>query len=77
MDRADGEGGTMAKYFLIGETGDEGMWLVDVESKSVERIDDREVATELAGDGVRGVDLAVVSESRTGASAHNRLQVAA
>jgi hypothetical protein len=67
----------MAKYFLIGETGDEGMWLVDVESKSVQRIDDREVASELAGEGVRGVDLAVVSESRSGTSAHNRLQVAA
>jgi hypothetical protein len=67
----------MAKYFLIGETGDEGMWLVDVESKSVERIDDREVVSDLAGEGVRGVDLAVVSEGRSAASAHNRLQVAA
>ncbi len=67
----------MAKYFLIGEAGDEGMWLVDVESKSVERIDDREAASELAGDSVRGVDLAVVAESRSGPSAHNRLQVAA
>jgi hypothetical protein len=67
----------MAKYFLIGEAGDEGMWLVDVESKSVERIDDREAAGDLAGDTtVRGVDLAVVSESRSGPSAHNRLQVA-
>ncbi len=67
----------MAKYFLIGEAGDEGMWLVDGESKSVERIDDREAASALAGDSVRGVDLAVVAESRSGASAHNRLQVAA
>lgn len=66
----------MAKYFLIGEAGDEGMWLVDVESKSVERIDDREAASDLAGDTLRGVDLAVVSESRSSTSAHNRLQVA-
>ncbi len=67
----------MAKYFLIGETGDEGMWLVDLETRSVERIDDREAAADLAGDTtVRGVDLAVASESRTGPSAHNRLQVA-
>jgi hypothetical protein len=67
----------MAKYFLIGEAGDEGMWLVDVESKSVERIDDREAASDLAGDSVRGVDLAVAADSRSGPSAHNRLQVAA
>ena len=71
----------MAKYFLIGEVGDGGAWLVDVEDKSVRRIEE----TELAGDFgqartddalVRGVNLAVVSESRTGPSAHNRLQVA-
>ena len=55
--------------------------LVDVEDQSVRRIEE----TELAGDFgevrtddaiVRGVNLAVVSESRTGPSAHNRLQVA-
>ena len=70
----------MAKFFLIGEVGDEGVWLVDVESKSVERIEE----ADLAGSGVpsrmdnsmiRGVNLAVAAESRTGPSAHNRLQV--
>jgi hypothetical protein len=66
----------MAKYFLIGEAGDEGMWLVDVESKSVERIEDRDAAAELAGESVRGVDLAVVAQGRSSPSAHNRLQVA-
>ena len=68
----------MAKFFLIGEVGDEGMWLVDVEGKSVERIDESEAAAFDRGDDtiVRGVNLAVVSESRSGPSAHNRLQVA-
>ena len=70
----------MAKFFLIGEVGDEGVWLVDVESKSVERIEE----ADLAGSGVpsrmdnsmiRGVNLAVAASSRTGPSAHNRLQV--
>jgi hypothetical protein len=72
----------MAKFFLIGEVGDEGIWLVDVESKSVERIEE----ADLAGSGVpgrvdgdssmiRGINLAVATESRTGPSAHNRLQV--
>lgn len=27
------------RYFLIGETGDDGAWLVDIETKTVERID--------------------------------------
>jgi hypothetical protein len=67
----------MAKFFLIGEEGDQGMWLVDVESKSVERIDDADAAGFDRDDTlVRGVNLAVVSESRSGPSAHNRLQVA-
>ena len=71
----------MAKYFLIGEVGDEGAWLVDVEDKSVRRVEESELADDFGqsrGDDtvVRGVNLAVVSESRSGTSAHNRLQVA-
>jgi hypothetical protein len=68
----------MAKYFLIGETGDEGMWLVDVEKKSVERIDDAQAAGFDRSDDsiVRGVNLAVAAESRGAPAAHNRLQVA-
>jgi hypothetical protein len=70
----------MAKFFLIGEKGDAGMWLVDVEGNSVQRIEEGDVAGDLrsAGDDtiMRGIDLAVASESRSGLSAHNRLQVA-
>lgn len=70
----------MAKFFLIGEVGDAGMWLVDVEGNSVQRIEEGDVAGDLRSEGddtvVRGVNLAVVSESRSGLSAHNRLQVA-
>ncbi|HVY21401.1 MAG TPA: hypothetical protein VHA70_15165 [Bauldia sp.] len=67
----------MAKYFLIGEAGDEGMWLVDLESKSVERIENREAAVGLDLEPLRGVDMAIVAEGRSSPSAHNRLQVAA
>jgi hypothetical protein len=72
----------MAKFFLIGEVGDEGVWLVDVESKSVERIEEADLAdsgvpSRMEGDNsmIRGVNLAVAASSRTGPSAHNRLQV--
>jgi hypothetical protein len=34
----------MAKFFLIGEVGDGGVWLVDVEGKSVERIEETDLA---------------------------------
>ncbi len=34
----------MAKFFLIGEVGDGGVWLVDVESKSVQRIEEADLA---------------------------------
>ena len=70
----------MAKFFLIGEKGDAGMWLVDVEGNSVQRIEEGDVAGDLRSEGddtiVRGIDLAVAAESRSGLSAHNRLQVA-
>ena len=72
----------MAKFFLIGEVGDEGVWLVDVDSKSVERIEEPDFAgsgvpSRMEGDNsmIRGINLAVAAESRTGPSAHNRLQV--
>lgn len=41
----------MAKYFLIGEVGDGGMWLVDVERKSVERIEESDVASVAVPEG--------------------------
>ena len=68
----------MAKFFLIGEVGDEGMWLVDVDAKSVERIPESEAAGfDRSDDAIlRGVNLALVSESRTGPSAHSRVNVA-
>ena len=82
----------MAKFFLIGEIGDGGVWLVDVEGKSVQRIEEAELANSSVPEGdivlnfnqariernnsmFRGVNLAVAAESRTGPSAHNRLQV--
>lgn len=34
----------MAKFFLIGEVGDGGVWLVDVEGKSVQRIEEADLA---------------------------------
>jgi hypothetical protein len=41
----------MAKYFLIGEVGDGGMWLVDLERKSVERIEEEDIATGVVPEG--------------------------
>ncbi len=41
----------MAKYFLIGEVGDGGMWLVDVDSKSVERIEESDIASGVVPEG--------------------------
>ena len=44
----------MAKFFFIGEVGDEGVWLVDVDSKSVERIEEPDFAGSGGGGTGRG-----------------------
>lgn len=78
----------MAKYFLIGEDGDEAVWLVDLENKTVEKFDGDQLASaDVEGDDlianfeevrkkgfsvISGVNLAVAAHSRTAASGHWR-----
>jgi hypothetical protein len=76
----------MAKYFLIGEDGDDAVWLVDLENKTVEKFDgDQLAAADVEADDlitnfeevrkkgfsvIWGVNLAVAAHSRTAASGH-------
>ncbi|SON56084.1 hypothetical protein HDIA_2543 [Hartmannibacter diazotrophicus] len=70
-----------ARFFLVGESGDAGAWLVDVRQRTVERIDAEmmaEVREELAMSGeLAGVQSGgaagaiAASESLSAASSHN------
>ena len=78
----------MARYLIIGVEGEEQLWLVDCQSETVERVDagtlggsdvgHGDIAANLSearGEGftiVRGIDLAIASESRTGIVVHAR-----
>jgi hypothetical protein len=78
----------MAKYFLIGEDGDDAVWLVDLENKTVEKFEgDQLAAADVEDDDlisnfeevrkkgfsvISGVNLAVAAQSRTAASGHFR-----
>lgn len=80
----------MAKYFLIGEEGQESVWLVDLENKTVEKFDSSQVSQAdvdqedlLANFGevrkqgfsiISGVNLAVAAERRSTVSAHHRYE---
>ena len=80
----------MAKYFLIGEIGDGGVWLVDVQDRSVQRIEEEDLARGDRAEGdsfaafnrarmdnkslFQGVNLVVASQSRSGPSSHNRIE---
>ena len=66
----------MAKYFLIGETGDDGMWLVDVESKSVERIEEADLAAGFVPEGDIIVNFNQARMERTNASLYQGINLA-
>ena len=78
----------MSKYLIIGVEGEESLWVVNCESKTVEQFDadsltDSDAAAgdvaanfvEARRQGLRvhgGIDLAIASESRAGTAAHPR-----
>lgn len=78
----------MAKYLIVGVAGEDNLWLVDCEAMTVEKIEADSLGAGGAADGdliantseargqgftvVKGIDLAVSAESRSGVSAHVR-----
>jgi hypothetical protein len=78
----------MSKYFLIGEDGDDAVWLVDLEHKTVEKFDAAQFdAADVEQDDlianfaearkkgfsiVSGVSLAIAANSRAATSGHAR-----
>ncbi|MEK1887904.1 MAG: hypothetical protein AAAB35_10110 [Phyllobacterium sp.] len=71
----------MAKYFIIGETGSDDLWLVDVDNKRVEPLTRTTLASSQAADAdliqivskarkngiatIKGVDVAIATSSRS------------
>ena len=82
------EGEAVAKFLIVSVEGEEDLLLVDCEQMTVERIDSENLGGTDASDGdliantsearqqgfkvIRGVDLAIVAESRNGAVMHAR-----
>jgi hypothetical protein len=76
----------MPRYLIIGVEGEAERWLIDCQRETVERIDVEDLGGSNAADVdiasnmcearregfsiVRGIDVAIASESRTGVSAH-------
>jgi len=79
----------MAKFFVIGETGSNDLWLVDVDNRTVEPVTDAALKKSKAVDPgfvgiidqarkngittIKGVSIAVVTSSRSVAAAHSFL----
>ncbi len=79
----------MAKYFIIGETNSNELWLVDVDNRSVEPVTDAALKKSNAADPgfigvidkarkngittIKGVSVAVATSSRTDAKSNSFL----
>ncbi|MGH6861755.1 MAG: hypothetical protein ACRECY_16000, partial [Phyllobacterium sp.] len=72
----------MAKYFIIGETGKDQLWVIDIAAKSVEPLTDAIASADDASkcffqsvktirqNGttvIKGINIAIASDSRSGA----------
>jgi hypothetical protein len=61
----------MTTQIIIGVEGDPSLWLIDLENRSVERLDDDFAGVRVEGGRVvRGVDLAVAAPVRSQAASH-------
>lgn len=77
----------MAKYFIIGETGETELWLVDIDSRTVTPVTEASLKSSTAANPnllqeidrarktgtttVKGINIAIASGTRTGAKAQS------
>lgn len=75
----------MTKYFIIGEVGESELWLIDIENRTVTSVSEAELGNSADSDtlqvievartsgfiATKGVNIAIVSGSRTGAKAQS------
>lgn len=66
----------MAKYFIIGESGSDELWLIDTQSKTAEVITANGVLNQSIDQArrdktsiIKGISIAVASDSRSGVDA--------
>lgn len=78
----------MAKYFVIGESGESELWLIDIDSRTVTPV--TEAALKAAADAdtiqiigrarkdgftvAKGINIAIASGTRTGAKANSYIE---
>jgi hypothetical protein len=77
----------MAKYFVIGESGESELWLIDIDSRTVTPVTEAALKSSTAADAdtlqtinsarkhgftvVKGINIAIASGTRTGAKAQS------
>ncbi|PSH64061.1 MULTISPECIES: hypothetical protein [Phyllobacterium] len=77
----------MAKYFIIGETGEKELWLVDIDSRTVTPVTEASLKSSTGADSnllqeinrarttgtttVKGINIAIAAGTRTGAKAQS------